>query len=60
MIGSGIINEVRGWRTLEEVMRWAFGRTPPARLHEVVTQDEYTHDIVIEVEGKAFLVFDTN
>ena len=43
-------------RTLEEVLRWAhaLGHT----LVEVVTQDEYTHDVVVAT-GAGWLVFDT-
>ncbi|MFP5265601.1 MAG: hypothetical protein ACLGJB_27270 [Blastocatellia bacterium] len=47
------------FRTLEAVMRWAFGRKPPAELFTVVTQDEFTHDVVIRVSPGGFLVFDT-
>ena len=43
-------------RTLEEVMRWAhaLGHT----FADVVTQDEYTHDVVVAA-GPQWLVFDT-
>ena len=57
---SDIISEVESFRTLEDVMRWAFARKPPAQLHEVVTQDEFTHDIVIRASEDVFLVFDAN
>ena len=32
---------------------------PPAELSTVVTQDEFTHDVVIQVSPEVFLVFDT-
>ncbi|HSB12724.1 MAG TPA: hypothetical protein VLM38_24755 [Blastocatellia bacterium] len=57
---ADFINEVAAFRTLEQVMLWAFSRKPPARLREVVTQDEFTHDVVIEVNGETYLIFDTN
>lgn len=45
-------------RTLEAVLDWA--RTarlgPPA----LVTQDEYTHDVVLPWHGGRYLVFDTS
>ncbi|HEX8087395.1 MAG TPA: hypothetical protein VF762_00990 [Blastocatellia bacterium] len=47
------------FRTLEAVMQWAFGRKPPAELFMVVTQDEFTHDVVIRASPETFLVFDT-
>ena len=46
----------RKLRTLEEVVAW-LGASGGA-LVEVVTQDEYTHDVVVAA-GAGFLVFDT-
>lgn len=43
-------------RTLEEVLGWAHALGHS--LAEVVTQDEYTHDVVIAA-GERWLVFDT-
>jgi hypothetical protein len=43
-------------RTLEEVTRWTLGAGHA--LVDVVTQDEYTHDVVVAA-GPRFLVFDT-
>lgn len=60
MISTRLLDEVESFRRLEDVMRWAFARKPPARLQEVVTQDEFTLDIVIRVSDEIFLVFDTN
>jgi hypothetical protein len=44
-------------RTLEDVTRWAFARG--FALVDVVTQDEFTHDVVIAATPPVFLVFDT-
>jgi hypothetical protein len=43
-------------RTLEEATRWAFARG--LELVEIVTQDEYTHDVVFAA-APHWLVFDT-
>jgi hypothetical protein len=43
--------------TLEEVLRFGFAQRPSWELAEVVVQDEYTHDVIIE--APAYLVFDT-
>ena len=56
---ADILNEAGSFRTLEQVMNWAFAQNPPARLLNVVTQDEFTHDVVIGVSPDVFLVFDT-
>jgi hypothetical protein len=42
--------------TLEDATRWAFGKGHA--LVDVVTQDEFTHDVVFAV-GPRWLVFDT-
>ena len=57
---SDVLNEVSSFRTLEAVLQWAFARKPQAQLLEVVTQDEFTHDVIIRVADDCFLVFDTN
>ena len=40
--------------TLEEVLRWG-----GAALVEIITQDEYTHDVVLRWDDGVFLVYDT-
>lgn len=48
-----------GLDTLEDVLRFGFARRPAWQLAEVIAQDEFTHDVVIEDPASAFLVFDT-
>ena len=43
--------------TLEEVLRVGFAQR--WELADVVVQDEYTHDVIIEGPPPAYLVFDT-
>lgn len=43
--------------TLAAVARWCGAGS--ARLVEVITQDEYTHDVVVHYEGALHLVYDT-
>ena len=45
-------------RTLAELLRWAGRQTPRVQVAEIVTQDEYTHDVVLPF-GSLFLSFDT-
>ena len=45
-------------RTLEELIRWCAEQTPPRTIADVITQDEYTHDVVVE-DADRWLVFDT-
>ena len=45
--------------TLADVLAWARAAVPPATIVDIVTQDEYTHDVVVEPSGLPYLVFDT-
>lgn len=44
--------------TLTRVLDWARRREPPAAIHDIVTQDEYTHDVIVPYEGGLYLVYD--
>ncbi|MCA9592600.1 MAG: hypothetical protein KC776_04790 [Myxococcales bacterium] len=46
-------------RTLEDVVRWGLGQTPPVMIRNVVVQDEYTHDVVVPHPSGVVLVYDT-
>jgi hypothetical protein len=46
-------------RTLADVLAWARSTTPVATIVEIITQDEYTHDVVLERAGEPYLAFDT-
>ena len=54
-----LVREVQGLETLEEVVRWGLALPTKRVILEVVVQDEYTHDVVIEWEMGLHLVFDT-
>ena len=45
--------------TLADVLAWATSQTPQRTVVEIVTQDEYTHDVVLEAIGRPYLAFDT-
>jgi hypothetical protein len=44
--------------TLEDLLRAGFAQRPIWELREVVVQDEFTHDVVVEAAA-GYLVFDT-
>lgn len=50
---------LRTRRTLADVLAWARRETPPRTVTEIITQDEYTHDVVIGFGARCWLVFDT-
>lgn len=45
--------------TLERALDWARAQTPPLAVESVLTQDEYTHDVLIPY-GSRYLVYDTS
>lgn len=53
-----VANEVQTLLTLADVFDWARQSTPPRPVLEIVTQDEYTHDVLLPFEPDHFLVFD--
>lgn len=55
---SQLARELSGLLTLADVLAWARRATPPRQVVEIVTQDEYTHDVVLTLDGSRFLVFD--
>jgi len=54
-----IIAAVEPLSTLGDVLAWARTTSPVATVAEIVTQDEYTHDVVLEQAGRPYLAFDT-
>jgi len=45
--------------TLERALEWARAHTPRLAVESVLTQDEYTHDVLIPY-GSRYLVYDTS
>ena len=54
-----LASELRDQRTLADVLAWGRAQTPPRSVTEILTQDEYTHDVLIAYEEAVYLVFDT-
>jgi len=50
--------ELAHQHTLADVLGWARAQSPPRAVAEIVTQDEYTHDVVMPFDGSHFLAFD--
>jgi hypothetical protein len=45
--------------TLGDVLTWSRTGTRSRQPTEIVTQDEYTHDVVFNLDGQVYLAFDT-
>ena len=44
--------------TLADLLAWSARQSPRVQVAEIVTQDEYTHDVVVPY-GSIYLSFDT-
>ena len=44
--------------SLERVLNWGREQRPPVDIESILTQDEYTHDVLLPFEGR-YLVYDT-
>lgn len=49
----------RELHTLGPVLEWLRAQEPPRAVNEIVTQDEYTHDVIVRWNEHLVLVFDT-
>ena len=49
---------LRDLRTLGSVLEWLRAQEPPRAVREIVTQDEYTHDVIVSWSDRLVLVFD--
>ena len=45
-------------RTLGDVLAWLKEQSPPRSVSDILTQDEYTHDVIVEWSGERYLNFD--
>ena len=45
--------------TLEHVIHWGLSLPGSPTIAEVITQDEYTHDVVLPYSDHLFIVFDS-
>ena len=56
---ASLSGAIQPLKTLADVLTWARSSTPVWSVAEIVTQDEYTHDVVLQSAGQPYLAFDT-
>lgn len=55
-----LLLKARRAKTLEKAFRWAMAQEPRIVPLDVVSQDEYTNDVIFRASDDYYLVFDTN
>lgn len=51
--------DMQSLRTLGDVLTWSRHATRSRQPTDIVTQDEYTHDVVFDLNGAVYIAFDT-
>lgn len=52
--------EIADQTTLGDVLEWGLAQKPVRQPEEIVTQDEYTHDVVIPIRPPLYLAYDVS
>ena len=55
-----LARDVADHGTLHDVLEWGFAQKPPRRVEEIVTQDEYTHDVLVPLDAPLYLAYDVS
>jgi hypothetical protein len=50
---------VASHKSIKHAVDWLRGQSPPLVPSEMVTQDEFSHDILVAYSGGLWLVYDT-
>jgi hypothetical protein len=54
-----IVREVSGQCSIRHVVDWLGRHQPPLKVEDMVTQDEFSHDITVPYQESLFLVYDS-
>lgn len=57
---EGIVRQVSDHASLERVLEWSGSQRPPRRVEQIVTQDEYTHDVLVPFDVGLYLAYDVS
>ncbi len=53
-----VADAVEGHGNLGHVLAWGAAASPPRKPEDVVTQDEYTHDVIMLFQSGIYVVYD--
>ena len=54
-----IVREISGQCSIRHVVDWLGRHRPPLKIEDMVTQDEFSHDIMVPYREGLFLVYDS-
>ncbi len=50
---------IGGHRTLEKVLSWSLSRALPRLGSEIISQDEFSLDVIVPYDDRLYVVYDT-
>jgi hypothetical protein len=60
MSDQRILDEVRDFVSLRQVIEWTCKKQPRAEFIDVIVQDEFHHDVIVRATDQLYLVFETS
>jgi hypothetical protein len=54
-----LIREISGQSSIRHVVDWLGHHQPPLKMEDMVTQDEFSHDIMVPYRDGLYLVYDS-
>ena len=55
-----LASQIAAHTTLGDVLDWGRKQDPPRRVDEIITQDEYTHDVLVALAPPLYLAYDVS
>jgi hypothetical protein len=56
---SRLAEAVSSQRSIKDALDWLVGHRPPLTVTDMVTQDEFSHDILVDYRDGQWLVYDS-
>lgn len=56
---AALVATLASQTSMKHALDWLLGHSPPLVPAEMITQDEFSHDIVVPLSGGRWLVYDS-
>jgi hypothetical protein len=56
---AGLAAATANQRTIKHALEWLLAHTPPRTITDLVTQDEFSHDVLVDYQDGLWLAYDT-
>jgi hypothetical protein len=56
---TSLVRDLSGQSSIRHVVDWLGRHEPPLKMEDMLTQDEFSHDILVPYGKELYLVFDS-